>query len=81
MATTSVPISVNALSKPLLDELIAQAESLRLGVSQTQEGATIIDATGVAHVVRSQPNGPGCGPSCFGGRVTYDPATSQLRAA
>ena len=44
MATTSVPISVNALSKPLLDELIAQAESLRLGVSQTQEGATIIDA-------------------------------------
>jgi len=44
MATTSVPISVNALSKPLLDELIAHAESLRLGVSQTQEGATIIDA-------------------------------------
>ena len=44
MATTSVPISINALSQPLLDDLIAHADSLRLGVSQTQEGATMIDA-------------------------------------
>ena len=44
MATTSVPISINALSQPLLDDLIAHADSLRLGVSQTQKGATMIDA-------------------------------------
>ncbi len=44
MATIAVPISVNALSQPLLQDLITQADSLRLAISQSSEGATIIDA-------------------------------------
>ncbi|MBA3696882.1 MAG: methenyltetrahydromethanopterin cyclohydrolase [Methylotenera sp.] len=36
--------SVNQLSKPLLDQLLAQADNLQLGVSQHETGCTIVDA-------------------------------------
>ncbi len=41
-------LSVNKLSKPLLDQLIAQAEQLQLGVSKHETGCTIVDA-GIQH--------------------------------
>lgn len=40
----SVKPSVNKLSKPLLDQLLAQAEQLRIGVSKHESGCTIVDA-------------------------------------
>lgn len=45
--TNSQP-SVNALSKPLLDRLLAEASSLNVGVSKHETGCTIVDA-GIAH--------------------------------
>lgn len=41
---TSLWPSINALSQPLVEALIAQAEALSLGVSQHATGATIVDA-------------------------------------
>ncbi|WP_137718183.1 methenyltetrahydromethanopterin cyclohydrolase [Methylobacillus flagellatus] len=40
--------SVNALTAPLLNRLLAEAHSLRLGVSRLPSGATLIDA-GIQH--------------------------------
>jgi methenyltetrahydromethanopterin cyclohydrolase len=40
--------SINELSQPLVEKLIAQAEALNIGVSQHSTGATIVDA-GIAH--------------------------------
>ena len=54
--------------------------NVTLRVRSLATGDTIIDAKGVAHLVHGRPNGPGCGPECFGGTVTYDPVTSQLLA-
>ena len=41
-------LSVNQLSKPLLDQLLAQADQLQLGVIKHETGCTIIDA-GIQH--------------------------------
>lgn len=41
-------LSVNKLSKPLLDQLLAQAEQLQLGVIKHETGCTIVDA-GIQH--------------------------------
>lgn len=40
--------SVNQLAAPLLDQLLAQADMLQLGISQHESGCTIVDA-GIAH--------------------------------
>ena len=45
---TSLWPSINALSQPFVEALIAQAEALSLGVSQHATGATIVDA-GIQH--------------------------------
>jgi methenyltetrahydromethanopterin cyclohydrolase len=37
-------ISVNALAAPLVDALLADAERLRVGVSRTNDGVTMVDA-------------------------------------
>ena len=42
-ASQSYP-SVNALSAPLIERLVADAASLRLAVSQTAGGARMVDA-------------------------------------
>ena len=41
-------LSINALTKPLVEKLIAQADALRVGVSKDHSGVTIVDA-GVQH--------------------------------
>ena len=46
--TTHWP-SVNALTNPLVSDLIANAKELRIGVEKSSNGATIIDA-GIKHV-------------------------------
>jgi methenyltetrahydromethanopterin cyclohydrolase len=38
------PISINALTQPLLEQLLHQAPSLRLDISRHELGATIVDA-------------------------------------
>lgn len=40
--------SVNRLASPLLDQLLSQAHTLKLGVSQHESGCTLVDA-GIAH--------------------------------
>ncbi|MGE0879048.1 MAG: hypothetical protein AB7L13_19945 [Acidimicrobiia bacterium] len=49
-----------------------------LVVRSVATGEAIAAGQGVAHVVRSQPNGSGCGPVCFGARLRYDAATHRL---
>ncbi len=45
---TSYWPSVNALTNPLVDHLVAHAKELRIGVSKSDNGATIVDA-GIKH--------------------------------
>ena len=45
---TSLWPSVNNLTNPLVAKLIANAKELRLGVSKSANGATIVDA-GIKH--------------------------------
>lgn len=44
MIPSAPPISINALTQPLLDGLLQQAQSLRLDISRSPQGATIVDA-------------------------------------
>ncbi len=41
-------------------------------------GEALISASGIAHLVRSQPNGGSCGPTCYGTSLAYDAASNTL---
>jgi hypothetical protein len=49
-----------------------------LQIRSLATGAILVSGRGTGHLVRSQPNGAGCGPVCFGTVLAYDDATRQL---
>jgi hypothetical protein len=65
----------------VLNEKHEREVTVSLTVRSTSTGATIARATGFAHLARSQPNGRGCDPVCYGAYLTYDTATNTLEAA
>jgi methenyltetrahydromethanopterin cyclohydrolase len=44
MTNKSVPVSVNARTRPLVDALVAEAPSLRIAVERLANGTQVIDA-------------------------------------
>ena len=60
----------------LLNEKSKRDVEVSLQVRATD--AILVNATGTGHLIRSKPNGSGCGPTCYGASLVYDPATKSL---
>lgn len=41
--------------------------------AKNKGGTSLFDATQMVTIVASQPNGPDCGPACYGGEATFTP--------
>ena len=52
--------------------------TVSLQIRSIATGSTLISAKGTGHLLRSQPNGPGCGPTCYGRLLRYDNETNAL---
>jgi hypothetical protein len=60
-----------------LNETRERDVAVTVEVKSLTNGVILVRASGPAHLRRSQPNGAGCEPVCYGASVTY-PGTGAL---
>jgi hypothetical protein len=71
---TSIPV----LGQLALDERRERDVVVRVEVRSKATDKLLIAATGTGRLRRSQPNGAGCDPVCYGTSLTYEAASNTL---
>jgi hypothetical protein len=62
----------------ILDETHERDVAVTVEVTSTGGGAVLLQASGTAHLRRSQPNGAGCAPVCYSAVLTYPGSGASL---
>jgi hypothetical protein len=61
----------------ILNETRERDVAVTVEVKSMTDGVVLVQASGPAHLRRSQPNDAGCEPVCYGASLTY-PGTGSL---
>jgi hypothetical protein len=85
-ATSSITIAMAAPDQStfgvggslILDETRERDVNVTFEMKSTTDGTVIVEASGIVRLRRSQPNGSGCEPVCYGASLTYPGTGSTL---
>lgn len=61
-----------------LDEQSEKSVDVTVEVRSAETDEVLVAARGTAHLKRSQPNGDGCGPVCYGAQLVFEGTDDRL---